>query len=363
MVVPAYGVEDYLPACLDSLLAQSVCAAGHDLDVVVVDDGSPDRSGEIADAYAARDGRVRVVHTENRGLGAARNEGLRHTRHGLVAFADSDDVVPPDAYAALLRQLERTGAELAVGSVSWWQAGTHRTPPWMRRVHASRAALSIEQEPRLLGDVFAWNKLFRRDFWDAAGLSWLEGHRYEDQPTTTRAYLAARRIAVVPDVVYHWRIRDEGTSITQQRGTVDDLTDRWLTKRLSRYAVLAHGSASVTKVFEERVLPGDLPRYFALIPGCDDDWWALLVSGVRELWGERSLVRARIAPVHRLTGWLVEQDRREDAAHVVATVAALPPGERVPRTVDRTGRPRIDVPGLDPASVDPAALALRDDEV
>ena len=86
---------------LDSLLAQR-----HDrLEVIVVDDGSHDRSGDLAESVAARDERVRVVHTSNRGLGAARNEGLRHATGDLLGFVDSDDVDPPDAYAALVQRI------------------------------------------------------------------------------------------------------------------------------------------------------------------------------------------------------------------------------------------------------------------
>src|SRR3954452_19033796 len=116
VVVPAYDVAAYLPACLDSVLAQSETLGRTGLEVVVVDDGSPDESGELAESYAARDPRVRVVHTDNRGLGAARNEGLRHVTGDLLMFADSDDMVPPGSYAVLLRQLTRTGADFVVGS-------------------------------------------------------------------------------------------------------------------------------------------------------------------------------------------------------------------------------------------------------
>lgn len=363
VVVPVYDVEAYLPACLDSVLATT----WPDLEVVVVDDGSTDGSGAVADEYAARDPRVRVVHTANHGLGAARNEGLRHTTGPLVTFADSDDAVPPTAYDVLHRQLHRSGCDFVTGSIAWWRPGAADParelvqPPWMRRLHKDRAAVVVEQHPEVLGDVFAWNKLFRRDFWDGAGLSWVEGHRYEDQPTTTLAYLRARRFGVVPDVVYHWRIREDGSSITQQRGSLQDLRDRWATKRMARDAVLAYGSGKVTKVFSDRVLPGDLHRYFLHIPDADDEWWALLESGVRELFGARSLVHSGLPPVHRLTGWLVERGRRADAALVMSYVASLAPGERVPRVEDGAGR-RLDVPGLDPRSVDRAALALRDDE-
>ena len=360
VVVPVFDVEAYLSECLDSVLAST----WPDLEVVVVDDGSTDGSGDLADEHAARDPRVRVVHTANRGLGAARNEGLRHTTGSLMAFADSDDRVPAAAYDVLHRQLRRSGCDFVTGSIAWWHPGQERElvePPWMRRLHQQRAAVVVEQHPEVLGDVFAWNKLFTRDFWDGAGLTWLEGHRYEDQPTMTRAYLRARRFGVVPDVVYHWRIRGDGTSITQQRASLADLQDRWSTKRMSRQSVTDFGSDKVTKVFQDKVLPGDLHRYFVLIPDADDEWYALLESGVREFFGARSLAHSGLPPVHRLTGWLVERGRREDAALVMSCVAALGPGERVPRVSDARG-PRLDVPGLDASTVDHAALALRPHE-
>src|SRR3954451_23974043 len=173
VVVPVYDVEDYLPDTLDSLLAQT----HENLQVVVVDDGSTDSSGFIADDYAARDSRVRVLHTANHGLGAARNEGQRHVTGDLLAFADSDDVVPPDAYTVLHRQLRRTGADFVTGSVARWDGATLTELPWMRRLHKQRAAEVVESHPELLGDVFAWNKLYRRDFWEGVGLSWPEGLR------------------------------------------------------------------------------------------------------------------------------------------------------------------------------------------
>ncbi len=122
-----------------------------------------------------------------------------------------------------------------------------------------------------------------------------------------------------------------------------------------------YGSTKVSEVFQDKVLPGDLHRYFVLIPGCDDEWYRVLESGVREFFGARSLVHSGLPPVHRLTGWLVENGRRDDAALVMTRLAALAPGERLPRVRDSYGT-RIDVPGLNPRSVDRAALAVRDHE-
>jgi CDP-glycerol glycerophosphotransferase len=327
VVVPAYDVAAYLPACLDSILAQT----HRHLEVIVVDDGSPDESGAIAEEYAARDPRVRVVHTENRGLGAARNEGLRHATGTYLAFADSDDLVPPTAYAVLLKQLRRVGADFVTGDLLRRHGDRTDSLRWMNRLHRQRLAVFVDQHPEILGDVFAWNKLFHRGFWDGAGLAWLEGVRYEDQPTTTAAYLRARRFAVIPDVVYEWRVRDDGSSITQQRASIDDLRDRWATKRATLDAVEAYGAPKVLAVVRDQVLPGDLHRYFAQIPDCPDQWWAELRAGIVALWGSHSLTHSGLTPAFRLVGWLVEQDRRDDAAAVVAYVGSHPgPLPRVP---------------------------------
>lgn len=357
VVVPAYDVASYLPACLDSLLRQTLT----DLEVVVVDDGSPDESGAIADQYAARDPRVRVQHIENRGLGGARNEGIRHARGEYLGFCDADDLMTPRALELLLELARETDAPLVTGNVVRLDGDRRPGLPWMNRLHADRGAIAIDDLPELLGDVFAWNKLFRRDFWEAAGLAWPERIRYEDQPATTDAYLRAGRIGVTPEVVYHWRVRHDGTSITQQRATVADLTDRWTTKRMALASVEEYGAPGVTEVFRDRVLPGDMWQYFVNIPEATDEWWELLVSGVRELWGpDRSLSGSFLPPAHRLIGWLVEQDRRADAESVVLFARNL--GGPLPRVALADGSVRVDVPGLDPDTVAPEALRLRDHE-
>lgn len=357
VVVPVHDVEDYVEETLASILRQD----HRRLEVVAVDDGSTDRSGEIADRVAAGDDRVRVVHTDNRGLGAARNEGVRHATGDLLAFADSDDVVPPRAYSTMAAHLRRTHADLATGDVARLEDGQVRPLPWVSRLHADDRAVVIGEVPDLLGDVFAWNKLFRREFWDAAGLSWPEAVRYEDQPTSTLAFLRASRIAVTSQVVYHWRLRSDGSSITQGRARLDDLRDRWTTKQMTLASVRREGTADLEVALLDRVLPADLWRYFELIPEAEDAWWDLLVEGVRSLWGERSLTHSVLPPVHRLTGWLVEQGRRDDAVLVIEHLRTLE-GRRVSRVTDADGV-RLDVPGLDPATVSRDALAVRPTEV
>lgn len=102
VVIPAYKAEKTLPRCLDSVLAQT----HRDLEAVVIDDGSPDRSGEIAADYARRDSRIRVFRQENAGVSAARNRGLKEARGEYILLADSDDALKPELCAGLLARME-----------------------------------------------------------------------------------------------------------------------------------------------------------------------------------------------------------------------------------------------------------------
>ena len=107
VIVPVYQVEAYLPACLDSILAQTFA----DFELILVDDGTRDGCPAIMEAYAARDARIRILHKENGGLSSARNAGLDVARGEYVAFVDSDDTVEPTLLADTVRAADETGAE------------------------------------------------------------------------------------------------------------------------------------------------------------------------------------------------------------------------------------------------------------
>lgn len=110
VIVPIYGVEPYLSQCVESLRVQTL----QSLEILLVDDGSPDNCGLIADDFARQDSRIRVLHQENAGLGPARNAGLAMARGEYVAFVDGDDWVEPTMYEELYRAAKTTGADIAV---------------------------------------------------------------------------------------------------------------------------------------------------------------------------------------------------------------------------------------------------------
>ena len=318
VVVPAYRVEHYLDECLRSVLGQRV-----PLEVVVVDDGSPDRSGEIAESWARRDSRVRVIHQSNRGLGAARNAGVEASSAPYLTFCDSDDVVVDGAYAALLASAQRTGSEIVIGALERFDGSRSSMGPLMLRNHREpRSRVTVREDPLLLADVFSVNKVFSRQFWLAQGLAFPVGVRYEDQPALTRALLAASSIDVLTEVVYRWRIRADGSSITQGRAEVADLADRVVTKRDSTALVEAVGDPAVRTVWFQQVLPVDMWEYFRASRHADAEYWALLVSAMEEFWpqDERGFETTTVPVQQRLMGVLVSQDRRQDLLTLLAAI-------------------------------------------
>ena len=305
-------MEAWLPACLDSIAAQTFT----DYELIVIDDGSPDACADIVAERARRDPRITLVRQDNAGLGAARNEALRHAQGELLAFVDGDDEVPPDAWRRMVEVLDRTGSDFVVGRADRvHDDGRRQTTPLMARNHAEdRLAVTLADVPLALADVFAWNKVFRRDFWQRADLAFPEQVRYEDQPALTRAFLLAQRFDLLADVVYLWRVRGDSSSITQRRHELSDLDDRVRTKRWSAGLVDEHAAADVREVFYREVLPIDMWEYFRAGVAADPAYWDLLVTAVRELWHERSVPfeRTSVPAQQRLMGWLTVQGRRED---------------------------------------------------
>lgn len=110
VIVPVYNVEAFLPKCLDSVTGQTY----RNLEILLIDDGSTDSSGQICDQYARKDSRIRVIHQENQGLAAARNTGLDEAAGAYVAFVDSDDWIDRDMYEFLYRLMHEHGADLAI---------------------------------------------------------------------------------------------------------------------------------------------------------------------------------------------------------------------------------------------------------
>ena len=327
----------------------------------------PTTSGAIAESYAARDPRVRVVHTANHGLGAARNEGLRHVTGDLLAFADSDDVVPPGAYAALVRQLTRSGSDFVTGSVARWELEPEGEALSSRRgcggCTAQRMDLVIDDRARRSSATCS------RGTSCSAPTSGARPGSPGPRGSATRTSRPPRwptcapgASGSCPEVVYHWRIRSDGTSITQQRSSMQDLRDRWATKLTSLARVEEYGAPKVTVGLPR---PGAGRRPAPLLRR--DPRLRRRVVGAAPHRRRRHLGLPLAHPPAgccRSTGWSAgwsSRAARSDAEAVVTYARDL--GRPVDRVETPDGR-RLDLPPdvLDLSTVAPEALALRDTE-
>lgn len=238
IILPIYGVEEYLAECVDSLLAQTYQA----LEIILVDDASPDSCGDICDAYAAMDNRVRVIHKQNGGAASARNAGLDVASGDYICFVDSDDTVENDYVETLLKALgdgdmamcgfyflSRSGNRPEIIST-----GNYDREGFMKRFLTDWSCSSV------------WNKIFRRQV--IGDLRMEEGHRVDDEFFTYKVVLNCRKITVTNKCLYHYRIR--GSSVMQDDGAVKE---RMMLDRISyvtaRYETVSKALPSLRKIY------------------------------------------------------------------------------------------------------------------
>lgn len=203
VIVPIYNVELFLKRCIDSLLAQTFS----DYELILVDDGSPDKCPQICDTYAQRDNRIRVIHKENGGLSDARNAGLEIAEGEFVVFVDSDDVVSPHYLEYLYRAIIEDDCDIAVcgyqmfeenvlvRDLSYDKGYIYSGTEMLWRIYSENHTEYIES-------VVSWNKLYKKQLFD--GIRFPKGKIHEDEATTYRVYCKAQKITVIPCVLYYY---------------------------------------------------------------------------------------------------------------------------------------------------------------
>ena len=199
VIVPVYNVAQYLSQCLDSILSQDY----KDLEVILIDDGSTDASGEICDRYGASDSRVRVIHQKNGGAAAAKNAGLRLATGEYLAFADSDDYLEPGAYGFLMKTLLETNADAVQGSFR--EVYRNRAEEQHIRGETLEGYDYLLRFPKDFSCALLWNKLYRREIFD--GVFFEEGHKIDDEYFTYQGFLRPRKVARVDRMIYNYRKR------------------------------------------------------------------------------------------------------------------------------------------------------------
>ncbi|MEF2836981.1 MAG: glycosyltransferase family 2 protein [Oscillospiraceae bacterium] len=199
VIMPVYKVEDYLAESIESVLNQDYS----NLELILIDDGSPDRSGEICDAYAAKDSRVRVIHQKNGGAAAAKNAGLRVASGMYLSFVDSDDYLEPNVFGHMLKVLQDNHADAAQFSFQDIYR-THKEPQVLEPCVLNEKEYLI----RFTKDwscALLWNKLYKRSLFD--GVFFEEGHKIDDEYFTYRGFMEPCTVVFDDTVVYNYRKR------------------------------------------------------------------------------------------------------------------------------------------------------------
>lgn len=208
IIVPVYKVEPYLRRCVDSILAQ----AYRNLEIILVDDGSPDHCPAICDEYATGDPRVCVIHKENGGLSDARNAGMEAAGGEWSSFVDSDDWIEPDMYQIILGKALQYNAQISVGGMRDEQEEEQRQYHgyrddflWRKN---RRDTFTSEAMKRIVGSWSAWGRIYQRELF--RDVRFPVGEINEDEAIALLLLAQCKRIAYTNKVLYHY-IRRPGS--------------------------------------------------------------------------------------------------------------------------------------------------------
>ena len=222
IITPVYQVEQYLPQCLDSILAQTY----PHWELILVDDGSKDQSGEICDEYAKKDGRIRVIHTENRGAGAARNTGFAHATGEYVVFVDSDDYISENMIERLYMTIHKSKYDLVVCNFlrTYPDGKNDFTTQFPDMEISGREVLAHWKTQKNYGLwTVPWSKIIRKSILDQ--VKFPEGKYFEDEFFSDQLFLRCDRVRVIPDSLYVNRVRTSSTMNSQKTRNYLDLID------------------------------------------------------------------------------------------------------------------------------------------
>lgn len=208
IIVPIYNVEKYLERCVESLRAQTY----GNLEIILVDDGSPDGCPAICDAYAKKDDRIRVIHQKNAGLSGARNAGIDASKGAYLAFVDSDDYVAPDFIRALYDLLQESGCAIGQCRFAYVQGEpicAKESSSW--RIYRGESLMEQLYGPEEEATYFvvAWNKLYRSELFEQ--IRYPVGRIHEDEATTYLLFHEGRKLAFLDRALYGYYTENEGS--------------------------------------------------------------------------------------------------------------------------------------------------------
>lgn len=261
VIVPVYNVETYLEKCLNSILAQTF----QDLEVLIIDDGSTDRCGEICDRYARQDYRIRIFHTENHGLSAARNTGLDHMHGQYIGFVDSDDWIEPDMYERLFSIMKQTDADIV--TCRFYQEYEDKTeessgPLKQFSVEGSNILRTYLLQHDICQD--SWNNLFKAELFQS--IRFPVGRSFEDYSIKPHLLQGAEKMVYTPACLLHYRNRQNSLSKVH---TLKSNVDYWLVYK-ERFDHLSPISEEYYHLSLSQAV-GAIGRMWRWIAGCSEE--------------------------------------------------------------------------------------------
>lgn len=215
VVVPIYGVEKYLKRCLDSILRQSYT----NLEIILVDDGSPDACGKICDEYQLKNQRISVVHQDNKGLSGARNTGLECAAGEYIIFIDSDDFIDDRMIETLYQNMKQTDSDISIcGFHQAYEKEINQIqkefdPPKVRTLSRKECLEQLLYHKSGI-DIVTWNKLYKTKLFD--NVRFPQGKIYEDFATIPFAIHNAARVCLTSEKLYYY-IQREGSINASQK--------------------------------------------------------------------------------------------------------------------------------------------------
>lgn len=226
IIIPVYMVEKYIDSCVKSVLAQTL----KDIEVILVDDGSPDNCGKICDDYAKKDKRVKVIHQKNGKQGKARNEGVKIAKGEYMGFVDSDDVISPFMFEELYNKAKHTDSDIVMCDYYRFLGAGKVSSKKSRidKVFFNKEVFDVCNLPfspsrkSFFCIAVCWNKLFKRDFY-LKNVKFPEGVVFEDTSVMFDAFVKAERISVVNKKLYYYRITNKNSSSVSKDGKLFDL--------------------------------------------------------------------------------------------------------------------------------------------
>lgn len=213
VIIPVYGVENYISQCLDSIINQSY----KNLEIIVINDGTKDRSAEIAKEYAQKDKRVRVYDYENAGVSVARNLGLELAKGEYISFVDSDDWLHPDFYKILADALETNNADIAKCSVVITDTVKEIIKDF-KKTKVRKAAIDLFFHQGLLWRV-VWNALYKREI--VMDIRYPAGVNFEDNYGSGMYIFKAKKVVELKDALYYYRYNTAGITKGVQKYPFD----------------------------------------------------------------------------------------------------------------------------------------------